>query len=112
MTLTRDQHYLQKYGLSEQELAERLERDQDGKCEICRAVIVLGRTAVVDHDHESKRKVRGILCHRCNQGLGHFNDDPRMVRDALRYLVDSLSEAKLEKYNYWAKEVYGDEPWG
>ena len=113
--MSRNAHYLQKHGLPEQELVERLECDQNGKCVICFAPITLGRTAVVDHDHETK-VVRGILCYRCNLGLGHFNDDAWLLRNALEYLLAFLEchnekATEREEYNRLAKEIYGDEPW-
>jgi len=38
-----------------------------------------------DHDHISG-KVRGILCHSCNVGLGHFRDDIAKLQGAIEYL--------------------------
>jgi hypothetical protein len=41
----------------------------------------------VDHCHESG-KIRGLLCHRCNKGLGHFLDDRENLMRAADYIKD------------------------
>lgn len=39
----------------------------------------------VDHDHTSG-KVRGLLCGRCNAGVGYFRDDPALMEQAAIYI--------------------------
>ena len=38
-----------------------------------------------DHDHKSG-KFRGWVCHKCNLGLGNFNDDQEILHRAIKYL--------------------------
>ena len=56
---------------------------QGGICSICKRPPKTRRLAV-DHDHKTKR-VRGLLCHLCNQGLG-FLRTAVLLRRAADYL--------------------------
>lgn len=71
-----------KYGITEAEFTIRREA-QGGRCLIC---LTPEPKLVVDHDHETG-KVRGLLCHRCNVGLGWFRDDVTRLKRAAKYLV-------------------------
>ena len=61
-------------------------KQQGGRCAICmRKKKRRERAFAVDHDHETGA-TRGILCVHCNVGLGMFNDNVTVLKEAIRYL--------------------------
>lgn len=60
---------LRRFGLTPPDYA-RILLSQNGACAICRRVPT-NHALHVDHDHRTK-EIRGLLCHRCNRGLGYF----------------------------------------
>jgi hypothetical protein len=58
---------------------------QQGKCAICKEQPTTQRGLHVDHCHKTN-KVRGLLCHGCNTGLGSFRENPHYFRNAIEYL--------------------------
>lgn len=59
---------------------------QGGGCRICGSVPEVQKNRLhIDHDHATGA-VRGILCHRCNVGLGWFNDNADALRAAAEYV--------------------------
>ena len=62
--------------------------DQGGRCGICEEQ--LSGSIAVDHDHESGR-VRGLLCYRCNTGLGSLGDSIDGVMRAVAYLLSRVN---------------------
>jgi hypothetical protein len=58
---------------------------QGGGCAICHKPLKLDRDTVIDHDHATGR-IRGVLCRKCNIGIGQLRDDPTIVASALAYL--------------------------
>lgn len=72
---------LRAYGLTEQTYNDMFDL-QGGKCAICgKDISVL----CVDHCHKTLI-IRGLLCHKCNLGLGYFDDDPDTLDAAAKYL--------------------------
>lgn len=77
-----------QYGMTHDDLAA-MRLSQNNQCGICFVEFgdtAWGATAVaIDHDHKTK-KVRGLLCTKCNRGLGLFCDDEETMRKAIAYL--------------------------
>lgn len=75
---------LRKYGVTGCDVT-RMRIEQGDRCAICKVPEAEERL-VIDHCHDSGR-VRGLLCDSCNQGLGHFRDDPSRMTTAIAYLA-------------------------
>lgn len=77
-----------KYGLNLHAYAKLLE-DQQHKCAICGKELGEGRSwavsAHVDHCHDVGH-VRGVLCGKCNTGIGAFGDDEDVMEMAIKYI--------------------------
>lgn len=73
-----------KFGITSKEL-DAMVINQNGACAICFGQSVGYGKFHVDHDHVSGR-VRGLLCHNCNVGLGHFKDSVSYLMAAISYL--------------------------
>jgi len=71
------------YGIEPEDFNQLLAK-QKNRCSICRDSFSK-QTPNVDHCHNTK-KIRGLLCRRCNQGLGFFRDSKKFLRRAIRYL--------------------------
>lgn len=72
-----------KYGISLEEY-EALCTSQHNKCAICRKE-ELKRSLAIDHCHKTN-KVRGLLCSKCNRGIGFFSDNIEILEAAIAYL--------------------------
>jgi hypothetical protein len=80
------------YGIT-QEIAERTLAAQDGLCAICQRRIDAENPPKIDHCHATGR-FRGILCQRCNTGIGLFHDNLEWLDRAITYLTVSGVDAR------------------
>ncbi|CAB4129403.1 Recombination endonuclease VII [uncultured Caudovirales phage] len=76
--------YKNKYGISILEFDAMFE-NQKGICAICNQKFKSSVTTCIDHNHETG-KVRGLLCHWCNTGMGLFKDSIQTLENAVQYL--------------------------
>jgi hypothetical protein len=73
------------YGINEQDY-DNIFAEQEGRCAICSThQSDLNLPLNVDHDHGTGL-VRGLLCGKCNIGIGQLNDDACLLRKAADYL--------------------------
>lgn len=73
------------YGISLEEYTKCMSTSD--KCEICGST---GRLCY-DHDHTTL-EFRGVLCKKCNTGIGLLGDTEECVLNALRYLQKERHE--------------------
>jgi hypothetical protein len=77
---------LNVYGLSLEDWDHMLEV-QGARCAICGTDDPGNGNKAFAVDHDARTgAVRGLLCVKCNRGLGHFADDPARLRSAADYL--------------------------
>jgi hypothetical protein len=78
---SRRAHLKKRYNLSLSEYTDMVDT-QEGLCAICGTK---PDVLVVDHCH-TNGKIRGLLCHSCNTGLGKFFDNTSFLSNAINYL--------------------------
>ncbi len=75
---------------------EELRIAQDSRCAICRLYIE-NRELDTDHCHTTGR-IRGLLCNKCNRGLGYVSDSVEYLQAMIDYLK-----------KHGATDVHGDD---
>lgn len=92
-----------KFGMSVEDYNKAL-AGQNGVCAICkgRETSIANqnnkvRRLTVDHCH-STGKIRGLLCSRCNRGLGFFRDNPKNLQNAIKYLEGCLNDTFFRQH--------------
>jgi hypothetical protein len=83
---------MEQYGITVERYTEMLAQ-QNGRCAICDGIETMldartqrPRMLAVDHSHVTT-VVRGLLCARCNRGIGFFEDRPELLTKAADYLI-------------------------
>jgi DNA-directed RNA polymerase subunit RPC12/RpoP len=71
-------------GFTQEEYDEKL-KQQEYKCAICGTSDSGPMAFHADHDHKTGQK-RGVLCHKCNTGLGLLKDSIEVLCSAIEYL--------------------------
>lgn len=84
--LQKKHHLKREYQLTMEQYMKLLEK-QEGCCAICkRHQSELTKALAVDHSHNTNT-IRGLLCTKCNLGLGYFNDNLELLDSATNYLL-------------------------
>lgn len=85
---------LAKYGLVTSDY-DAIFANQNGVCAICKKAesaidssTKMVKMLAVDHNHDTG-EVRGLLCSKCNTGLGLFNDSTANLISAINYLKET-----------------------
>ncbi len=83
-----------QYDLNDEEVNFIFE-NKDNKCKICdkypENTNPINARLVIDHCHKTN-KFRGLICDRCNKGLGFFDDSIESLESAVNYLKGFKNE--------------------
>lgn len=71
------------YGLTQFDY-DLLLKKQNYECALCNIKLEINKSTHIDHCHETN-KIRGILCHSCNVGIGHFKHNSKVLQKAALY---------------------------
>lgn len=90
-----DSDLRKKYGITLEWYREQLSK-QSNVCAICKQpekAVIRGKviSMPVDHCHKTG-KPRGLLCTKCNRGLGLFSDNVDVLKAAIQYLNSEFKE--------------------
>lgn len=80
----RDHHLKKNFGISQADY-ERMLEEQGGGCALCGRPPREGAALHVDHDHVTGA-VRGLLCFRCNGGIGQLGENEELLAAAAAYV--------------------------
>lgn len=97
MDQKRERRLRQHYGLTLGKYHEMLS-SQNGVCKICKGKCLIVKPnrlpLCVDHCHTTG-VVRGLLCVKCNSGIGYLNHDLTRLRSAIEYLFPTQHQLPI-----------------
>ena len=80
-TVNKKNRLLREYGISLNKYHNMLQQ-QDCRCAICNK---RNKQLVIDHNHKTG-KIKGLLCNKCNSGIGFLQDSVHIINKARIYL--------------------------
>ncbi len=81
----RQVHLKNRYNLTLEQFDQML-KSQNNQCLICEEILKpTSHGRHIDHCHTTG-KVRGILCQRCNTGIGKFEENVNLLKKAIAYI--------------------------
>jgi len=88
MTVSRNGYLMRTYGITEGDW-EKMWKAQGERCAICGKKPRKSRPST-DHDHWIEKRygaivINGIICQRCNEGLGRFEYDNEVLTALVKY---------------------------
>lgn len=86
-TCRRDYDWQYRYGVSPEQYFE-IYKAQGGKCKICGYEPKGNEYLHIDHNKETG-EIRGLLCSKCNKGLGMFDEVPENFDRAKQYIEEN-----------------------
>lgn len=86
--ILRNNEYQKKYNITTEKYEEML-KNQNFCCAICNKK-PNKKLLCVDHNH-STNNVRGLLCDKCNRGIGLLQDNVNVLANAIKYLLQHTS---------------------
>lgn len=99
----REIHLRNKFGITPAQYDEILER-QGGMCAVCGAPPTRGISLHVDHDHGTG-EIRGLLCFRCNNGIGLYHESTDLLERAASYLnAEPQHRSRTAEWTHLARE--------
>ena len=93
-TRGRRKRLMRNYGLTLEKFDELL-TSQNGVCKICLKTCSTNPHLSVEHNHKTG-KVRGLVCHKCNQIIRLFDEQPEVMQRIMEYLKEEITNGCIQ----------------